>query len=74
MPAPEQKKKLLGLTPGGWMGTADAGFTHETPRAGRDGKLRNRTSPPALGGTPAAKPERVFAELTSYRGDLMREP
>src|SRR4051794_36510781 len=39
-----------------------SGFTHEKPRAERDGRLQNQASSPALRGAPVSKPERVFAK------------
>jgi hypothetical protein len=39
-----------------------AGFTHEKPRAERDGKIQNRTSSPAFSGAPVSEPGRAFAE------------
>jgi hypothetical protein len=38
-----------------------SGFTHEKPRAERDGRPQNRASSPALRGASVSEPECVFA-------------
>ena len=52
-----------------WAGIVQApGFTHEKPRAERDGRPQNRASSPALRGAPVSEPERVFAK----RAELLK--
>ena len=61
---PEEAHRALATA----IGEHTPGFTHEKPRAERDGRPQNRASSPALRGAPVSEPERVFAK----RAELLK--